>query len=181
MPEAESIPELDVHQPERNTAELKAGIRKTRWYPSSLLEVMSADIDVLPNLNSTNSNAVPPGYCFMNLSTALVRLSPRPQSPQCSWRPLMLQPMLTASSSPSASETTGINPTTAWVPVYLSHSSPLIFCPSVQFSSVTQSCPTLCNPMDCSTPGLPVHHPLLELAQTHDHWVRDAIQPSHPL
>ena len=47
--------------------------------------------------------------------------------------------------------------------------------------SVTKSCLTLCNPMDCSTPGLPVHHQLLELAQTHVHWVSDAIQPSHPL
>ena len=51
----------------------------------------------------------------------------------------------------------------------------------VLFSSVTQSCPTLCDPMDCSTPGLPVHHQLLELVQTHVHQVRDAIQPSHPL
>jgi len=48
-------------------------------------------------------------------------------------------------------------------------------------SSVAQYCPTLCNPMDCSTPCLPVHHQFLELAQTHDHWVGDAIQPSHPL
>ena len=52
---------------------------------------------------------------------------------------------------------------------------------SVQFSSVTQSCPTLWDPMDCSTPGLPDHHQLLELAQTHVHQVSDAIQPSHPL
>ena len=52
---------------------------------------------------------------------------------------------------------------------------------TVQFSSVTQSCPTLCNPMDCSTPGFPVHHQLLELTQTHVHSVSDAIQPSHPL
>ena len=52
---------------------------------------------------------------------------------------------------------------------------------SVQFSSVTLSCPTLCDPMDCSTPGLPVHHQCLELAQIHVHWVGDAIQPSHPL
>ena len=51
----------------------------------------------------------------------------------------------------------------------------------VQFSSVTQSCPTLCNPMDCSTPGFPVHHQLPEPAQTHIHRVGDAIQPSHPL
>ena len=52
---------------------------------------------------------------------------------------------------------------------------------SVQFISVAQSCPTLCNPMNCSTPGLPVPHQLPELAQTHFHWVNDAIQPSHPL
>ena len=52
---------------------------------------------------------------------------------------------------------------------------------SVQFSSVVQSYPTLCNPMDYSTPGLPVHHQLLEFTQTHVHWVGDAIQPSHPL
>ena len=49
------------------------------------------------------------------------------------------------------------------------------------FSSVAQSHPTLCNPMDCSTPGLPVHYQLPELTQTHAHWVGDAIQPSHPL
>ena len=52
---------------------------------------------------------------------------------------------------------------------------------SFQFSSVTQSCPTPCDPMDCSTPGFPVHHQLLEFTQTHLHWVHDAIQPSHPL
>ena len=50
-----------------------------------------------------------------------------------------------------------------------------------QFSSVTQSRPTLCDPMDCSTPGFPVHHQLPELTQTHVHWVSDAIQPSHPV
>ena len=47
--------------------------------------------------------------------------------------------------------------------------------------SVTKSCPTLCNPMDCSIPGFPVLHYLLEFAQTHDHWVSDAIQPSNHL
>jgi len=51
----------------------------------------------------------------------------------------------------------------------------------VQFSSVTQSCPTLWDPMNCSTPGLPVHHQLPEFTQTHVHWISDAIQPSHPL
>ena len=50
-----------------------------------------------------------------------------------------------------------------------------------QFSSVAQLCLTLCDPMNCSTPGLPVHHQLLEFTQTHVHLVGDAIQPSHPL
>ena len=50
-----------------------------------------------------------------------------------------------------------------------------------KISSVAQSCPTLCDPMDCSTPGLPVDHQLPEFTQTHVHWVGDAIQPSHPL
>ena len=52
---------------------------------------------------------------------------------------------------------------------------------SVQFSSVAQSCLTLCNPMNRSMPGLPVHHQLPEFTQTHVHRVGDAIQPSHPL
>ena len=52
---------------------------------------------------------------------------------------------------------------------------------SVQFSSVTQSCPTLCDLMNCSTPGLPVYHQLQEFTQTHAHRVGDAIQTSHPL
>ena len=51
----------------------------------------------------------------------------------------------------------------------------------LQFSSVPQLCPTLCDPMKRSTPGLPVHHQLPELTQTHVYWVGDAIQPSHPL
>ena len=49
------------------------------------------------------------------------------------------------------------------------------------FSSVSQSCPTLCNPVDCSMPGFPVHHQLLELTQTHVHQFDDAIKPSNPL
>ena len=52
---------------------------------------------------------------------------------------------------------------------------------AIQFSSVTQSCPTLCDPMNCSTPGLPVHHQLPDFTQIHIHQVSDAIQPSHPL
>ena len=62
------------------------------------------------------------------------------------------------------------------------HLSYLIYMQSsVQFSSVAQSCPTLCNTMNHSTPGLPVHHQLPEFTQTHIRWVSDAIQPSHPL
>ena len=53
--------------------------------------------------------------------------------------------------------------------------------PLFQFSSVTQLCPTLCDPMDCSTPGFCVHHQLPEIAQTHVHGVGDDFQPSHPL
>ena len=62
---------------------------------------------------------------------------------------------------------------------HLIHSSFLLT--AFQFSSVAQSCPTLCDPMNCSSPGLPVHHQLLESTQTHVHPVGDAIQPSHPL
>ena len=58
---------------------------------------------------------------------------------------------------------------------------PTQHCRAVQFSSVAQSCPTLCSPMYCSSPGLPVHHQLLEFIQTPAHRVGDAIQPSHPL
>jgi len=54
-------------------------------------------------------------------------------------------------------------------------------CVHIHFRSVAQLCLTLCDPMDCSTPGFPVHHQHLELAQTHVHRVSDAIQPSHPL
>ena len=65
--------------------------------------------------------------------------------------------------------------------VFLSEISQIEKDSSVQFSSVAQSCPTLCNPMNRSTPGLPVHHQLPEFTQTPVHRVGDAIQPSHPL
>ena len=64
--------------------------------------------------------------------------------------------------------------------IYISSFQSLLYDYTLQFSSVAQSCPTLCNPMNRSTPGLPVHHQLLEFTQTHVHWVRDAIQPSRP-
>ena len=69
-------------------------------------------------------------------------------------------------------------PTSPSVSLYLFTHSIFISC---WCNSVTQSCLTLCDPMDCSTLSFPVHHQLPELAQTHDHWVSDAIQPSHPL
>ena len=62
-------------------------------------------------------------------------------------------------------------------PIY----SPTILDSHIQFSSVTQSCPTICDPMNHSMPGLPVHYQLPEFTQTHMHRVGDAIQPSHPL
>ena len=62
-----------------------------------------------------------------------------------------------------------------------SQKSPIWLSDSVQFSSVTSLCPTLCDPVDCRMPGLPLHHQLPESTQTHVHWVSDAIQPSHPL
>ena len=58
---------------------------------------------------------------------------------------------------------------------------PSMYVSSGQFSAVTQSCPTLCDPMDCSTPGFPVHHQFPEFTQINVHWVSDAMQPSHPL
>ena len=65
---------------------------------------------------------------------------------------------------------------------YYFHPSVIIYCfSSVQFTSITQSCPTLCDPMNCSMPGHPVHHPLPEFTQMYVHQVGDAIQPSHPL
>ena len=83
--------------------------------------------------------------------------------------------------SPEDLPDTGSNPCLLhcrWTLYHLSHQG--LFC-SVQFISAAQSCPTLCDPMNYSTPGLPVHHQLLEFTQTHVHRVSDAIQPSHPL
>ena len=65
--------------------------------------------------------------------------------------------------------------------MWMEWSDMIEFLKEVQFSSVSQSCPTLCDPMDCSMPGFPVYHQLPELTQTHVHRVSDAIQTSHPL
>ena len=67
-----------------------------------------------------------------------------------------------------------------WFMSYFSSNASILINIALEFSSVAQSCPTLCDPMNCRTPGLPVHHHLLEFTQTHVHRVRDAIQPSHP-
>ena len=67
------------------------------------------------------------------------------------------------------------------IPTAFKIKSKLLSLASVQFSSVAQTCLTLFDPMDCSTPDLPVHHKLPEFTQTHVHWVGDAIQRSHPL
>ena len=64
---------------------------------------------------------------------------------------------------------------------YFAFSLKVYYLSSEQFIAVTQSCPTLCDPMNRSTPGLPVHHQLPESTQTHVHRVGDAIQPCHPL
>ena len=68
----------------------------------------------------------------------------------------------------------GVNKSRLWSAIMLQFMT-------VQLSSVTQSCPTFWDPMNCSTPGLPVHHQVPEFTQTHVHWVGDAIQPSYPL
>ena len=66
-------------------------------------------------------------------------------------------------------------------PPHAKHLAKLMFLTHIQVSSVAQLCPTLCDPMNRNTPGLPVHHQLPESTETHVHWISDAIQPSHPL
>ena len=83
--------------------------------------------------------------------------------------------------SPAASGRRRSHQTSSLAQLYRSGFLQLYVFSSHQFSSVAQSCLTLCDPMDCSTPGLPVHHQLLEFTQTHVHRVGDAIQPSHPV
>ena len=82
---------------------------------------------------------------------------------------LLTEQQPASAESVASGEPVNITKKCFWAPRCVSHSS-------VQF---TQSFPTLCKPMDCSTPGFPVHHQLPEPAQTHGHWVGDAIQPSH--
>ena len=109
-----------------------------------------------------------------------------PLSPLFSWLHCaafqILVPYLGTKSGPSAVKAQSPNHGTTREFPQLSEGSHFfpVFS-SVQFSSVAQLCPTLCDPMNRSTPGLPVHHQLPEFTQTHIHRVCDAIQPSHPL
>ena len=90
-----------------------------------------------------------------------------PQAEESQWLPANVQVPGKSPRTDPLSTSEGIHPPT--------------HCFRLQFSSVAQLCLTLCDPMDCSMPGLPVHHQLLEFTRTHVHWVGDAIQPSHPL
>ena len=83
-------------------------------------------------------------------------------------------------AAPQAPLSTGFSRQEYWSAISFSYLF-LPFISQFQFSSVPRLCPIHCDPMDCSIPGLPVHHQLLEFTQTHVHWVSDAIQPSHPL
>ena len=112
-----------------------------------------------------------------------------PQDAQCLLAPSLdhprLPPLLVSTSLPSSTEPSQVpkpgncrRASCPCPPALLVR--PTLF-PFSQFSSVAQSCPTLCNPMNLSRPGLPVHHQFPEVAQTHVHRIGDAIQPSHPL
>ena len=104
--------------------------------------------------------------CNQNLLNALWM----PGTDFCAWVQTWLGISVGALGRPSLAGETG----------HLQIAFAMMVC-SVQFISVAQSYPTLCNPIDCSMPGLPVFHQLLEFVQTHGHRVGDAIQPSHPL
>ena len=107
--------------------------------------------------------------CFPNFESFHVKVDSLLNFVSCSNNSQLLSPLLQLANGLVAS---GISFKTLWNNCQYQ---------SVQFSSVTQSWPTICDPMNHSMPGLPVHHHLLELTQTHVHWVHDAIQPSHPL
>ena len=106
--------------------------------------------------------------CSLPLLTRILHVCKRIMLGEAGWRVCILSRQVLCKSKLIPKQTT----------YYVKGSA----CPSsVQFSSVAQSCSTLCDPMNCSTPGLPVHHQLPEFTQTHVHRVSDAIQPSHPL
>ena len=87
--------------------------------------------------------------------------------------------LMATNSGTSKGRTWQVRPMQGRIAVWLMGTTWSVALSSVQSSEVTQSCPTLCDPMDCSTPSFPVHHQLPELAQTHLHRVADTTQPSH--
>ena len=105
----------------------------------------------------------------------LPRLGIKPVSPALAGGFFTTEPPGTIAKSPHTTCLTGLLWSRKLFPLVASSPS------SVQFSSVAQLCPTLCDHMNRSMRGLTVHHKLLEFIQTHVHWVSDAIQPSHPL
>ena len=132
------------------------------------------------------------------LSRFVIPFLPRSKCLLVSWLPSLatvilepkkIKPVIASTFPPSG---TGCHNLSFWMLSFKPAFSTLLFHPikrlfscsslsAIQFSSVTQSCPTFCDSMDCSIPCFPVHHQLLELAQTHGHWDGDAIQWSHPL
>ena len=123
-------------------------------------------------------------WCHLAVSSLVVPFSSCPQSLPASESSPMSQPFewggqstgVSASASFLPKKSQGWSPSewTGWISLQSKGLSRV-------FSSIAQLCLTLCDPMDCSMPGFPVLHQLLKLAQTHVHWVGDAIQPSHPL
>ena len=133
-------------------------------------------------------------WCHPTISSSLIPFSSRLQSFPASWSFLVSQFFPSGGQSIGASATLLAVNIQGWFPLGLmgliSLQSKGLFkviyylltnTLKLLFSSVVRSYPTACHPMDCSTPGFPVHHQLPELAQTHVHWVSDAIQPYHPL
>ena len=134
-------------------------------------------VSSLSHVNPTISPSVTPFFSF-------------PQSFPASGSFPMIKLFVSGGQSTGASASTSDLPMNiqGWFPLgltalisLLSKGLSRVFFSYWLFSSVAQSCLTLCDPMDCSTPGLPVHHQHPEFTQTHVHWVSDAIQPSHPL
>ena len=126
-------------------------------------------IDTSPALSQEAQSTLPPGP---NKGLCLCLSAPAVASPGSHLGPCALPPGLVSHQL--------LYFNFSLVLLDLSSPSGTLCATSAQFSSVAQSCLTLCNPMNCSTPGLPVHHQLPEFTQTHVHRVGEAIQPSHP-
>ena len=130
------------------------------------------------NDSTTTTISIESG-CYMIISSSASLLSFCHQSFPASGYFLMIQLVESGGQSTGATPLASVFPMNiqGWFPLGLRTIGEL----SIQLSSVTQSCPTLCDPMNGRMPGLPVHHKLTEFTQTHAHRVHDAIQPSHPL